>query len=632
MTIHVLTDDVASQIAAGEVIERPASVVKEMIENSIDAGSTRISVKADEAGKKLIEISDNGSGIKADELELAVKRHATSKLQTADDLFHIHTLGFRGEALAAAGSVSHMTITTRCADEEAGSMIVVDAGIPGRVKPAASPVGTVIQLEDLFYNVPARLKFLKSDPTEKGLIESLIGCYALAYPAIRWQCTLDQRAGIRTTGNGDRREIMSAIYGVETAKQFLEIDLQEEDIHVSGFISPVALTRSNRKEMIYFVNGRRIQDTALNGAVQAAYQSLIMVGRFPLVSLFIEIPPEEVDVNVHPAKAEVRFRNPEKIRGAVHRAVRRGLIAQSPVPELNTPLSSLTWPDRKAAASGGGGPSFQNIWQNPLIGSIPQQPAMSFNPNSAAPDAGRPLEFIPPEPSEPQENQTADIPAAAGESAAAVPDVSAAPEAGTDVFSASSGFPILRWIGQIGSTYVLAEGPDGLYLIDQHAAHERILYEKMLALAGTEHAGQILLDPPVLQLQTGQAGLLEESLPVMESLGFKIESFGPNSFRILAVPAVFTNRDPISIVRSAVENIEDDEKPLDRDIKARVAAHVCKSMAVKAGQTLSPEEQRALIRDLEACQSPRTCPHGRPTMIHLSIDLLARQFGRKGAI
>ena len=286
MTIQVLADEVASQIAAGEVIERPASVVKELIENSIDAGATKIVIHIESAGKKLIEIIDDGCGIPADELETAVKRHATSKLRTADDLFHIKTLGFRGEALAAAGSVSRMTITTRTAESETAHRIVVDGGFVTSNKPVGAPFGTTITIEDLFYNVPARLKFLKSDTTERNQIETLISRYALAYPDIRWQLINENKTVLQTTGNGNYREILSAIYGLDIAKQFIEVELDEEGLTIFGFISPVGLTRSNRKEMNYFVNGRWVQEQALNSSVQRAYQTLIMVGRFPIIALF----------------------------------------------------------------------------------------------------------------------------------------------------------------------------------------------------------------------------------------------------------------------------------------------------------------------------------------------------------
>ncbi len=638
MTIRVLAEEVASQIAAGEVIERPASVVKELIENAIDAGATNIVIRIEEAGKKLIEITDDGCGIPADELETAVKRHATSKLQTADDLFHIRTLGFRGEALAAAGSVSRMTITTRTADSETGRRIVVDGGFVTSNKPVGAPYGTTIMIEDLFYNVPARLKFLKSDNTERSQIETLISRYALAYPLIRWQLINGNKTTLQTNGNGNYREILAEIYGLDIAKQFIEVELEEEDIHVFGFISPVGLTRSNRKEMNYFVNGRWVQEQALNASVQRAYQTLIMVGRFPIVALFITLDPEDVDVNVHPAKAEVRFRNPDRVIGSVHRTVRRGLITQSPVPELNTPT---VWPSSRQAPppfdpNGRSVPTEQPLWRSNLMTSQgPAQTGPYTGEDSQQTAVPTYQPFIPETLSSQQHTEAGDpshstLQASADSSLltpSAPPQVFQPPQKET----VSPFFPILRWIGQVGSTYIIAEGPDGLYLIDQHAAHERILYEKMLdAETNGTVVSQALLEPAVIHLPPWQASLLTENMAALTNLGFQIEEFGPSAFRVTAMPAIFENGSPASAIAAVVEDLENDNVPMAGLTSERIASYVCKRMAVKGGQTLSTEEQRALLRDLEQCRSPRTCPHGRPTMIHLSIDMLEKQFGRKG--
>jgi len=588
MTIKILADDVISKIAAGEVIERPASVVKELIENAIDAGGNEISIRVEDSGKKLIEVSDNGCGMNAEDLRNAVQRHATSKLRDADDLFHIHTLGFRGEALAAAGSVSRMTIRSRMASDLNGQKITVDSGNILGLKQESMPAGTIVSVENLFCNVPARLKFLKSDTTEKNQIDTLVSRYAMAYPSIHWQYTHNQRPVLATSGNGKAREVLASIYGIDVARQLLDVDLEEDNIHISGFISPVALTRSNRREMIFFVNGRWIQDIQLNSAVMRAYQSLIMVGRYPIVILSIEMDPEEIDVNVHPSKAEIRFRSADKVISAVHRSVRFGLVSQSPVPELSKPIQWQTWAENRSlmpnVSSAVSHPADEE--ENTDIG-FPQT-----DPNSRT---FRQENFVSP----------------AG---------------------AVSHFPILRWIGQIGGTYILAEGPDGLYLIDQHAAHERVLFEELLNRPRDESISQILLDPEVVQLPPWQADLLEKNIPILEKLGFEIEPFGPSAFRIIAIPSIFKKGNPAAAIRSVVEDFEEDEEPLKAEIENLIAARVCKSMAVKGGQILSDEEQRALIRDLENCQNPRTCPHGRPTMIHLSINLLEQQFGRKGKI
>lgn len=579
MKIHLLPDEVASQIAAGEVVERPASVVKELVENAIDAGAKRLSIRIEGAGQRLIEISDDGVGISAEEMTLAIARHATSKLNNSEDLFHIRTLGFRGEALASIASVSHFTITSRSQGQNSGARIQVDGGKASALEVIGVPPGTVIAVRDLFYNTPARLKFLKREQTERQQIDGLVTRYALAYPNLAFSLTQEDRVILQTSGSGDRREVLSQIYGVELARQLLEVDFSDEGVSIGGFISPIALTRSNRKEMTFFVNGRWVQDTALASAVMHAYQTFIMVGRYPISILFIQLEPEEVDVNVHPAKAEVRFRKPDQLFSLMQRAVRRALLAYSPVPQVSV-----------------------NTWRIDPKFSSPETDWAAFDSgDETQPGLGLTTE---------------------GDTASLAPTQAS--------ILPSGAIPLLRWIGQIGATYLIAEGPDGLYLIDQHAAHERILFERYVTQAQRPDA-QALLQPLLFQLPPQSANLMSESLSVLDKLGFKVEEFGGTSFRILSIPAFFKNGDPVAAVRCVVEDFEEDESPLANEREARLAARICKRLAVKGGQVLSTEEQKKLIQDLEACQSPRTCPHGRPTMIHLSVDLLERQFGRRGA-
>ncbi len=313
MPIRILPPEVASQIAAGEVVERPASVVKELLENALDAGANHITIEILDAGRRRIEVADNGCGIAREELELAVERHATSKLNNAADLFHIKTLGFHGEALAAIGSVSHLTVTTRATSAEGGARLHVAGGLIEQVETVGAPIGTVVRVEDLFFNVPARLKFLKHDTTERHQIDNLVTRYALAYPQVRFSLRQESRPALQTSGNGDRREILAALYGAEVARQMLGVIADDDGIHIEGFISPTSLTRSNRREISFFVNGRPVQDSALTAALLKAYHTLLMVGRYPQAILFLEISPDAVDVNVHPAKAEVRFHDPERI-------------------------------------------------------------------------------------------------------------------------------------------------------------------------------------------------------------------------------------------------------------------------------------------------------------------------------
>jgi len=498
LPIRILADEVASQIAAGEVIERPASVVKELLENALDAGASKIDIRIEQAGRRLIEISDDGAGIAYDEMPLALARHATSKLQTADDLFHIRSLGFRGEALASIGSVSRATLISQVREVNLGGRIRVEGGKILTSEHTGAPVGTVVRVEDLFYNVPARLKFLKTDQTERNQINNLVTRYALAYSQVRFRLVQDGKLALQTNGNNDRREILTQLYGIEIARQMLEVTLEDADSKISGFISPVGLTRSNRREMTFFVNGRWVSDPALSSAMLQAYHTLLMVGRYPLAVLFIDLAPEEVDVNVHPAKAEVRFRSPDAVFSLVQRAVKRALLAYSPTPQISTTYWQTT-------------PSTQTHLVDPaweMAGDLQGQDLTQFNgPDSTA------------------EN-----------------DLQAQPAL------PSGELPLLRPIGQVGAAYLVAEGPDGLYLIDQHAAHERVLFERLMRQREKTIPAQHLLEPVTLQLPPAAALLLSGQLAILNSLGFQVEDFGPNTFRIRAIPAILIGADPEAAV------------------------------------------------------------------------------------
>ncbi|HLA06352.1 MAG TPA: DNA mismatch repair endonuclease MutL, partial [Anaerolineales bacterium] len=509
-------------------------------------------------------------------------------------LFSISTLGFRGEALASIGSVSRMTVTTRVEKEKEGAQLKVEGGKPGKLTRVGTTVGTTVRVEDLFYNVPARLKFLKTDITERRAIDSLVTRYALAYPDKRFKLSEGKSITLHTSGDGDRRAILAALYGVDAAKQMLEIMAEEEGYRLTGFISPTSLTRSNRKEITFFINGRWVHEISLSTALLQAYHTLLMVGRYPLTALFLEIDPHEVDVNVHPAKAEVRFRNQDKVFSFVQRSARKALLAYSPVPNVAPSLWGATRTVPSESKSVGLDWSIAHD-EFPLNGNqrLETDPPSSItNPST-------------------ESGQVSNL---------------------QSPISQFNKIPLLRLIGQIGATYLVAEGPDGLYLVDQHAAHERVLFEKLMAQHELKKIpSQSLLTPAVVTLPPPTTPLLITQLPVLKHFGFDVDEFGPNTFQVRAMPALFAGSDPAAALRALVEDFEEDETPLQNEIEKKFAARVCKRMAVRAGMALTPDEQRALLTDLEACDSPRTCPHGRPTMIHLSVDMLERQFGRRGA-
>ena len=578
MPIQILSEEVASQIAAGEVVERPSSVVKELIENALDAGSDQITIIIREAGKRLIEVVDNGVGIPNKQIELAVQRHATSKLKNAADLFRVSTLGFRGEALASIGSVAHLTLLSRVQKEDIGGSIRVEGGDVQPVESLGIPPGTTVRVEHLFYNVPARLKFLKTDRTEKRHINDVVSRYGLANPKVRFKLFQDDDLVFQTSGSGDQREVMAAVYGIGSARQMIEVISENNYLKVSGFISSPGLTRSNRREILFFVNQRPVQDPALSKALTQAYHTLIMKGRYPISVLFLVLPPDKVDVNVHPTKAEVRFEEKGEIFKGVGQAVRRALLAHTPVPDVDNLRGAHLWR--------GPVPDHRHVQRQ-------VDPAWTM-----------------------LERTQEDIPFGFSQDSPQI--------------SANLGTPILRLIGQVAATYLIAEGPDGLYLIDQHAAHERILFEQFMTSQSDKMLSQVLLDSVVVDFSPSSADLLQENLPILNQLGFVVEEFGPGSFIIRSIPAILVNISPEAILRAAVEDLEVDETPLEKNQEEKIIARVCKRAAVKAGQVLSPEEQKKLILDLESCQSPRTCPHGRPTMIHLSVDLLEQKFGRTG--
>ncbi|HET7011408.1 MAG TPA: DNA mismatch repair endonuclease MutL [Anaerolineales bacterium] len=576
MPIRVLPESVASAIAAGEVVERPASVVKELVENALDAGAQRIEIRLRSAGEDLIEVGDDGAGIAADELALATSRYATSKLQTIEDLYALRSLGFRGEALASIAAVSRLEIVSRPEGAAAGARLTVEGGTLSAPTAVGAPHGTLVRVRDLFYNTPARRKFLKSESAERRRIHDMIGRYAFAYPGVSFHLTQDDRLVLQSSGDGDRRQALAASLGLNTAREMLLLPEPAADVEVrvEGLIGPPSVHRANRRELTFFVNGHLIQDAGLAAAVVQAYHGLLMVGRYPMVFLWIEVAPDEVDVNVHPGKAEVRFRRPDLVYGRVQRSLRTTLLNQAGAPEMDLPRAwSSAGPDMRT----------------------PFAPRASDDEMETAASVHLTLSMFPP-PARP-----------------------------------SGALPLLRAVGQVGSSYLVAEGPDGLYLIDQHAAHERVLFEAMMRAQAEHHLEvQTLLDPQPVELQPEEIGRLEELLPTLESLGVAVEPFGGATVRVRSLPALASHLRPSDVLRTVLGQAEDDETPLAAEVEARLAARVCKRAAVKAGQILSLAEQDRLVRDLEACRSPRTCPHGRPTMIHISVDALERQFGRRG--
>ncbi len=563
MTIHVLSSDVISKIAAGEVVERPSSVVKELIENSLDAGAAQVSIEVSGGGTQLIRVSDNGSGISGDEIELAFERHATSKITSESDIEGISSLGFRGEALPTIASVADVSVLTKYRDEMTGTAIRLENGVLINKASQGCPQGTTINVKNLFQNVPARLKFLKSASTESGHISQTVAQYSLAFPEVKFTLVMNGRTSLRSPGNGSLRDALVEVYGLQTGQSMLEIT--GGDVSVSGFVSPSSVSRSNRNYLSFFVNRRWVQSKALNFAVEEAYQNMLMTGKHPIVALNISLPSGEIDVNVHPAKREIKFRNEREVFTAVQKAVRETLVGFSPVPSMriSSSLSASPAPTSIPFPSTGGLQSANT--ELPVL-----QPYHRTEP--------------------------------------------------------SAQLPILRVIGQLQNSYVLGEGPDGMYIIDQHAAHERVRFEKIRReqeMRSVEVQG--LLEPISIDLTAQQSELINSEGKLLTETGFTLEQFGERTFLLRAVPTVLKQQDVIPVLTEILDFLEDGQRS---EWQERIAASLACHGAIKAGQALDQREMEELLRQLEGTASPRTCPHGRPTVIHLSSAHLEREFGR----
>ncbi len=555
MPIKVLAPDVISKIAAGEVVERPASVVKELVENSLDAGATQIAVEAQGGGVELIKVSDNGVGIPASEVELAFCRYATSKISDLDDLVKISSLGFRGEALPSIAAVAEVEILTQASSETVGSYMNLRKGEVVRRENRARPQGTTITMRRLFRYFPARLRFLKSANTENSHIAHLVSQYALAFPEVKFSLVLDERPSLRTAGNGDLREVVSEIYGSELAQKMLKVEQKNALAKVSGLISPPSLARSNRNYLSFFVNRRWVHSPLLTRAIEEAYHGLLMDGQHPIAIINISLPPQELDVNIHPAKAQIKFCHEQTIFGSVQKAIEEAL-ARTPI------ASSKAVP---FSVSSGQWQSPRMIMDNEPVFAVAQLPTLEL--------------------------------------------------------------PVLRVLGQLANTYIIAEGPDGLYLIDQHAAHERILYDRILAQwaqKGVEVQG--LLQPIAIEFSPREEETLKAGKEFLNEFGFTIEPFGNRSYLIRAIPALVAKANIIEIISALLDSLANKESlnPWEEKMAQSLACHG----AIRAGQQLSNEEMRELIKQLEQTKQPRACPHGRPTMIHLSAHHLEKEFGR----
>jgi len=564
MPIKVLDPQVVSQIAAGEVVERPASVVKELVENSLDASSSQISIEVKGGGVSLLRVMDNGVGIPSEEVELAFSRYTTSKIGNLADLESITSLGFRGEALPSIAAVAQVDIVSCASGESVGTYLSLNDGVVISKRSQGRSRGTTITVRNLFRKVPARLKFLKSPATENSHIANVVSQYALAFPEVKFTLSIDGKVTLRTPGSGRLIDSVTGVYGLEVAHNMMEIGDGEWEggtvvspPKVTGMVGSPAISRSSRGYLSFFINRRWVSSRLLAWAVEEAYHGLLPLDKHPVAIINISLSPEQVDVNIHPAKAEVKFQNERHVFSAVQKAVRQALIKSIPVPRIEAP----------AIAYG-----------------VPAEPRELWWTSTGSGDrlTSPPL--------------------------APTPEVS---------------LPMLRVLGQLLSSYIVAEGPDGLYLIDQHAAHERVLFEKINEQRARQQIEvQGLLQPVTFEVNPQQNEVLKSHYGSLAEFGFSIEPFGDRTYLVRAVPALLYKKDWVEMVREVSDSLS------GGDWAESIAISMACHSAVRAGQALTDDEMRELIRQLEQVALPHTCPHGRPTMIHLGSGQLIREFGR----
>jgi len=580
--IVLLDEYTISKIAAGEVVERPASIAKELVENSLDAAARRITVAVEEGGRKRIVVEDDGCGMSQEDAVLALQRHATSKIRCAEDLEHITTLGFRGEALPSVAAVSRLRLTARECDADQGTEVLAEGGEIVEVKPVGCPVGTRVDVAALFFNTPARLKFLKSVTTEMNHLYETVTRMVLPHPRVALRLLHNEREVLLLPGTGALMDALAVLYGPANVQHLLPLNLEVSFARISGYVSSPALTRSTRAQQSLFVNGRLIRSATLSRAISEAYAGLVPTDRHPIACVLIDIDPSLYDPNVHPTKIEVRFTREWEVANLLREAIRQPLVAAGHTAE-------------------------SRLYQVPL-----ERPAVLPTP-APAQATSAPLPSPQPVPAAP-----------------AGPERAAPPEAPPERFSLSS-LEEAEILGQVEKTYIAARVPEGLLLVDQHAAHERVIYERLAE--ALDRQGQVerqgLLVPIPVTLGAQEAHALEQSLEVVGRLGLQLERFGPNAFLVRAVPRFLRAGEVEQLVTDLTADLVADKGSPDwrKRLDSLLVLVTCHS-AVRSGQDLSPDEMRGLLSDLAHTREPMVCPHGRPTLILISNRRLAHLFRR----
>lgn len=644
--VHVLDDNTINKIAAGEVVERPASVIKELVENAIDAHADRIEVEITAGGTSFMRVSDNGIGMSRQDAELAILRHATSKIVKVDDLLTIGTLGFRGEALPSIASVSRFTLTTRQAGDELGTEIKISGGSLPEIGETGCGIGTTIRVEDLFFNTPARKKFLKTNNTEGGKINEFIVKLAISNPQIAFKLINNNKMAVSTPGNGDLKDTLQSIYGGTVGSALLPLEFEDEDIRLSGFVTKPSAIRSSRSWQTFIVNGRIIANRAIARAIDNAYHALIPKTGYPLVALNIQVPQNTIDVNVHPQKSEMKFEDESRVFKAVYKAVLDAIRPKDEVRQLGQ-LGNMAAGVEQAEIDRHVAHGMQEILLEAKdverASAAParyvpvyeerRQAAMQWREAAARMEVPKTAE--PPEP----EPQPVFVPEAEAETvpelvSVPVPEMMPVPESE----SVPEPMPVendreqscrMVPIGQVDNTYIIAQDADGLYIVDQHAAHERILFDRFSARAGEIPVQQLLVHL-MLDFSSHEAEIIENNLAMLKELGFGLEPAGPNQFRLTEVPADVPSGEAEDFIREILASLEELHKPSAAELRqAAIATASCKA-AIKAGFKMNFRQMEILLAELNDTAMPYTCPHGRPTIIKFSTDELAKMFKRTG--
>jgi DNA mismatch repair protein MutL len=601
--IRVLAEDVANKIAAGEVIERPASVVKELVENSIDAGASKIEIKVKNGGKDWIQVIDNGEGMSPDDAKLSFERHATSKVERANDLFALRTLGFRGEALPSIASISRVNLTTRTEESLSGIKLRLVGGEIEKEESCGAPIGTNIIIKDLFFNTPVRYKYLKQISTEIGHISDIVNRLALSYPEIAFYLEHNGRKILETTGNGNLLDVIFNIYGRQVAKEMVKVDYSDNYMEIKGYVSKPTVTRSSRKHQSYFVNGRYVKSNLMGKAVQEAYHTLLMVHRQPIVVLNLKLNPILVDVNVHPTKLEAKFSRSEMVYGLVQEGVTKAIKSSDLVPKLKL--------DKKQQQS------RDNYTQNELVLAVDKKYRSKKKDKSCQLESKVENKNF---------NYRANHPQKAKESK----ELRA--KKIEKLFKVDEDKRVelnLVPIGQIHQTYIIAQGLDGMHIIDQHAAHERVRYEELMAeFKSGEIKTQELLIPLNLDLTYQEVEILNQDKDKIEKLGFILESFGGNSYIVRGVPTGLYNLNDEELIRDCIDKLlEEGELGEAYELVEDILIMISCKTAIKAGDKLSIREMNKLIDEMER-YGVTNCPHGRPVMMQLSKKELEKEFKR----